>query len=150
MGLQVLEHLPTIINRRREIDGRYRTRLRTIPGIRVPELPPSDVDYNFAYFPVEIEAAEFGMSRDELYTALKGYNVFTRRYFYPLLTDFSCYRHLTVVDPLEVARGVAERILTLPIYDSLALEDVDRICDIISHLHGRAQPKPMATQVAIA
>lgn len=142
MGLQVLKYLPQLIARRREIDRLYRQRLRGIPGIKVPKLPPPSVDYNYAYFPVEVCAGEFGMSRDELYAALKEYNVFTRRYFYPLLTEFACYRNLSVVDPLDVARGVAQRILTLPIYDSLALEDVNRICDVIEHLQSKARRDP--------
>jgi len=77
------------------------------------------------------------MSRDELQSALQKYNVFTRRYFYPLVPDFACYRCLSVKDPLTTARSVAARILTLPIYDSLDLGDVERICVIIADLGAR-------------
>lgn len=134
MGLQILERMDGIIARRREIDALYRARLREVPGLRIPSLPAANVAYNHAYFPVLIEGEAFGRSRDDLYEALKGFNVHTRRYFYPLITDFSCYRRVAHTDPLPVARRVADRVLTLPIYDSLALEDVDRICDIIEHL----------------
>jgi dTDP-4-amino-4,6-dideoxygalactose transaminase len=134
MGLQVLGHLEGIISRRKQIDAIYRSRLKEIPGIHVPELPSANVKFNHAYFPVEIEADQFGMDRDQLYTALQRYNVFARRYFYPLVSDFACYRSLSINDPLTAAKRVAQRILTLPIYDSLALEDVEKICDIIAHL----------------
>ena len=72
------------------------------------------------------------MSRDALYEALKKYNIFSRRYFYPLLCDFPCYRSIAIKDPLMTARRVSERILCLPIYPDLAIEDVVRICEVIS------------------
>ena len=132
MGLQVLKYLEENINKREKITALYRQRLKNIPGIRlVPPLPP-DLTYNYGYFPVEIDAKEFGMTRDALYEKLKEYNVFSRRYFYPLITDYACYRSVSVKDPLPVARRVAERILTLPIYDGLELSDVEKICEIIS------------------
>jgi dTDP-4-amino-4,6-dideoxygalactose transaminase len=134
MGLQVLGHLEEIISRRKQIDAIYRSRLKHVPGVQVPSLPADNVRYNHAYFPVEIDEQAFGMSRDALYAALQKFNVFARRYFYPLVSDFACYRSLSVTDPLSTAKRVAQRILTLPIYDSLALEDVERICDIIAHL----------------
>ena len=87
--------------------------------------------------PIEVDEKEFGMSRDALYENLKEWNVHTRRYFYPLICDYPCYRSLSVKDSLTVARRVAERILTLPIYDSLDLSDVEIICDMIQHLHGK-------------
>ena len=144
MGLQVLDHLEGIISRRKQIDAVYRSRLATIPGVCIPELPPANVHYNHAYFPIEIDAGEFGMSRDDLYAALQKYNVFARRYFYPLVSDFACYRSLSITDPLTTAKQVARRILTLPIYDSLALPDVERICDIIQQLSPAAGQKPLS------
>ena len=87
--------------------------------------------------PIEVEEKAFGMSRDALYDSLKEWNVHTRRYFYPLICDYSCYRSLSVKDPLTVARQAADHILTLPIYDSLDLSDVEIICDMIQHLHGK-------------
>jgi dTDP-4-amino-4,6-dideoxygalactose transaminase len=134
MGMQVLKYLDEIIHKRSKITELYRARLKNVPGIRlVPDLSP-DIRYNYAYMPIEVDEKEFGMSRDHLYERLKQWNVHTRRYFYPLVCDFSCYRYLTVNDPLTVARGVAERILTLPIYDSLGLSDVEAICEIIKSL----------------
>lgn len=134
MGLQVLKHLPTLIEKRRRITELYRAQLAGIPGVILPPPLPANVAYNYAYFPIEIDEAEFGLSRDALYTRLKEFNVFTRRYFYPLLCDFACYRSVALNAPLPVARRVAQRILTLPIYDSLPSEDALHICAIIKHL----------------
>lgn len=137
MGLQVLKYLDPIIERRAGITALYRERLRDVPGVRMaPPLPP-DVRYNYAYLPLEIDEREFGMSRDALYERLKEWNVFTRRYFYPLVCEYPCYRSLSVRDPLTTARRVTERILTLPIYDSLAHADVEAICDIVASLQQR-------------
>ena len=88
------------------------------------------------YQPVEIVEEEFGMSRDALYEALKKYNIHSRRYFYPLLCDFPCYRSIALKDPLRVARQVANRIFCLPIYADLTVEDVVRISETMIHEHG--------------
>ena len=100
------------------------------------------VEYNHAYFPIEVEEREFGASRDELYNELKEWNVFARRYFYPLVTDFACYRGIVREGELPVARSVASRIITLPIFSDLGLDDVVRICDIIRHIHERRRSLP--------
>ena len=83
---------------------------------------------------MEIYEDEFGCSRDNLYEELKKYNVFTRRYFYPLITDYACYQHVSLSDSLKIARLVSNRILTLPIYNELSLEDVEKICDLILYI----------------
>ena len=134
MGLQVLRYLDEIIAKRGKITAMYRERLKDIPGIRVPPPQPSDVHASYAYFPIEIDEQEFGIGRDDLYRKLKEYNVFARRYFYPLVCDYACYQSVSIKDPLTVARRVADSILTLPIYDTLAIQDVERICDILLHV----------------
>ena len=133
MGLLVLDHLGELVSKRKTIVDCYRQRLGGIPGIKMPPLPPPGVLWNYAYMPVEV-LPEYPLARDALYERLKTYNVFARRYFYPLLTDFPCYRELPRGDPLCVAGGVARRILTLPIYHDLALDDVQRICDTIQEV----------------
>lgn len=137
MGEMVLQHMPEIIAQRRRIEACYRERLKDIPGVRFSPPLPKTVRYNYAYMPVEIDSEQFGMSRDRLYEALKTYNVFARRYFYPLLCDFACYRSVSVNDPLTAARRAADRILTLPIYSDLSIGDVEHICDIIGTLCGK-------------
>jgi dTDP-4-amino-4,6-dideoxygalactose transaminase len=134
MGSMLLDCIDDLIARRRRVAEIYRERLSQIGGIRFTPLLPDDIRYNYAYLPVEIDEQEFGLDRDELYDELKTYNVYARRYFYPLICDYTCYRGLAVKDPLTVARRVAARILTLPIYPDLPETDVHRICDIIEHI----------------
>lgn len=131
MGSHVLKAIDEIIRKRSKITETYRNKLRDVPGIELVPALPANMKYNHAYMPIEVDEHEFGMSRDELYERLKRWNVYTRRYFYPLTCDFSCYRSLSVNGSLPVARRVAGRILTLPIYDSLELADVESICEII-------------------
>ena len=134
MGVQILQHHEEIIQKRARVSAMYRNRLKEVPGIRqVPFLSP-DIHHNYSYVPIEVDVKEFGVNRDALYEKLKEWNVFTRRYFYPLLCDYSCYQSISVNGSLPVARRVADRILTLPIYDSLDLSDVEKICDIIMSL----------------
>lgn len=134
MGMQILKHLDGIIERSRKIDTIYREQLKDIPGIKFPTPQPSDVSYNYAYEPVEVIKNEFGISRDALYNKLKEYNVYCRRYFSPLICDYACYQSAAVKDPLFVARNVTKRILTLPIYDTLSISEVNAICDVIKEI----------------
>jgi dTDP-4-amino-4,6-dideoxygalactose transaminase len=134
MGIHVLKYLEEIIQKRARITALYRNKLKEVPGIRLAPALSSDIQYNYAYMPIEVEENEFGMSRDALYEKLKGWNVHARRYFYPLICDYPCYRSVSVNGSLAVARRVADRILTLPIYDSLELSDVETICEIILSL----------------
>ena len=135
MGIQVLKYLEEIIQKRARITAVYRNRLKEIPGLRLTPPLSSDIQYNYAYMPIEVDEHEFGMSRDALYEKLKEWNVHTRRYFYPLICDYACYRSIAVNGSLPVARQAADRILTLPIYDSLELSAVEAICEIIMSLH---------------
>jgi len=131
MGSMVLKHIDKITERSRLITELYRQRLKDVPGIRlVPELP-QDIKYNYVYMPIEVDEDEFGISRDGLYEELKKYNIYSRRYFYPLICDFACYKSVGVNGRLTVARRVASQILTLPVYYDLELDDVSRICDIV-------------------
>jgi dTDP-4-amino-4,6-dideoxygalactose transaminase len=138
MGTQVLKYLEDLICKRARITDLYRQHLKEVPGIRLAPPFPPDISYNHAYMPIEVDEQEFGMSRDALYEKLKQWNVYTRRYFYPLICDYSCYRSISVNGCLPVAHRAAERILTLPIYDSLELSDVETICEIIQQLHQMA------------
>jgi dTDP-4-amino-4,6-dideoxygalactose transaminase len=134
MGIQVLKYLDEIIDKRGRITDLYRELLKEVPGIRLVASLSPDIRYNHVYMPVEVDEQEFGISRDALYEKLKEYNVFSRRYFYPLICEYACYRHVSIKDPLVVARRVADRILTLPIYDGLELADVETICEIITSI----------------
>lgn len=131
-GLLQLKHVDESLARRAAIAERYRQKLSGIAGVTVPVVPHPELQNN-SYFPVFIEG-DFPLSRDALYSALQTHDIMTRRYFYPLISDFPMYRGLPSarVDNLPVARKVADRVLCLPIYPDLPLSDVDRICDTIA------------------
>jgi dTDP-4-amino-4,6-dideoxygalactose transaminase len=135
MGSLHLKYHAEVIQKRAMITDLYRQRLEEIPGIYLVAAFSPDIRYNHAYVPIEVDEQAFGMSRDELYEKLKQYNVHTRRYFYPLVCDYPCYRNISINGSLTAARRVADRILTLPIYDSLELCDVETICEIIRQIH---------------
>lgn len=134
MGSLHLKYHEEVISKRAMITNLYRERLKDIPGIYLVPPLSADIVYNHAYMPIEVDEEEFGMSRDALCERLKEYNIHSRRYFYPLICDYACYRNVSLKDPLIVARRVADRILTLPIYDSLELSDVEAICEIVALL----------------
>jgi dTDP-4-amino-4,6-dideoxygalactose transaminase len=131
MGELVLQRIDEIIASRAAIHDLYVSRLRQVPGLRLPPSLPDSVRNTFAYFPVTIDPSAYGATRDDLYARLRQYNIVARRYFYPLICDMACYQDVPLQDPLTVARTVAAQIITLPIYHGLALEDVQRICDVI-------------------
>lgn len=131
MGLKVLEYLDEVIDRRRVITEIYMDRLKDMPGIKLPTTLPGNVKYNYAYMPILIDEKEAGFSCSDLFLRLEQHNVFSRRYFYPLVCDYSCYKNISIKNSLKTARDVSGKVLTLPIYDSLHIADVHRICDII-------------------
>lgn len=135
MGIQLLGYMDELIDKQKAIDAIYRECLGEIPGIKFCAELPGHIRHNYIYMPVEIDEKEFGINRDELCEALKKFNIFTRRYFFPLVCDFACYRTVACSDPLTVARRVSDRILTLPTYYELDGEHVHRICDIIVSIH---------------
>ena len=135
MGTLLLKRIEEMIDHRRKLTEHYRARLGTIPGIRLPAPPYEHVRYNYAYLSIEVDHQTFGMERDDLYGRLRALNVIARRYFYPIIPDFPCYRSMFKGVQLPVARSVAARILTLPLHSDLSIEDVDRICDMVEYFH---------------
>lgn len=135
IGLLSLQVVDGEITRRRQIAQWYRAFLREIPGLLLPQ-EMQGVEHNYAYFPILIEEQDFGLSREDVYYKLKQHNIFTRRYFYPLISNFSSYRDLPSAqkENLSVANKIAERILCLPMYGSLQQEEVQKICEILMSL----------------
>ena len=131
MGICNLRHLDDEIAKRKKVAERYWERLESISGVRICR-PAAGITSNYAYLPVVFEESEFGATRDDVFAALKQHDIFARKYFYPLITDFDCYRGCDGFDSscTPVAKHVAHRVLTMPMYADLSLEDVDRICDI--------------------
>jgi dTDP-4-amino-4,6-dideoxygalactose transaminase len=130
MGICNLRHLEEEIEKRRKVVQRYRENLRGVPGIKLCA-EHLHVRPNYAYFPVVFDG--YGYDRDQVFEQLQAQDIFARKYFYPLTNSFDCYQHLPTAgaDKTPVAKHFASCVLTLPLYADLALEDVDRICEII-------------------
>lgn len=132
LGLAVLDHVGAERAARHAIVERYRARLTGVEGLTLlPRL--FGVTDSYQYFVVRIDAAAFGRSRDEVQERLKADNVLTRKYFFPLCSDYPCYRDLPSSAParLPVAHRVVREVLCLPLYGTLPLAAVDRICDLV-------------------
>lgn len=131
-GLLQLQHMPRILQRRSEIDARYRSQLQSVPGIRC--LPRADHTVaNYSYFPILVQP-EYPLRRDDLYQKLKNHGIYSRRYFYPLISEFPMYRGLPSAAPanLPVATRAAAQVLCLPIYPNLSDSDADRVAHLIA------------------
>ena len=127
-GLLNLKQADAAIEARHRVAVKYREALRGVKGIRVMEDMPG-VRHNYSYFPIFIDAEAYGMTRDELYFKMKGNGVLGRRYFYPLISEFSTYRGLDSARPenLPVAHKIADSVICLPMYHNLTEEDVERV-----------------------
>ena len=130
MGLCNLRHIDEEIAKRKLAVERYRQRLSEAKGIKLcPE--QADVKSNYAYFPAVFDG--YCKTRDEVFEELASQGITARKYFYPLTNSFECYKDFATagVEKTPVADYLAKRVLTLPLYADLSVEDVDRICDII-------------------
>ncbi len=139
LGLEVLACMEPEVDNRRSILSMYRRRLSDVHGITLmPEL--AGVESSYQYCAIRIDSEAFGASRDDVHRTLKSYNVFARKYFYPLCSDYDCYRGLPSANPacLPVARAAASQVLCLPLYGSLDPSTVDTICDIVLSVKNRS------------
>lgn len=130
MGLCNLRHIADNIAKRKTVAERYLEHLEGVKGIQVNTVKKY-VKANYAYFPIVIHEKEFGSDRNKVIEKLNKQGIYPRKYFYPLTNAFSCYCGRFDASDTPIALYVSERILTLPLYAELALEDVDRICGII-------------------
>ncbi len=130
MGICNLRHLDDEIAKRAKVSQRYHERLDGVSGIRL-NVKQKGVKPNYAYFPVVFDGYKY--TRNEVFDKLKADNIIARKYFYPLTNSFDCYRDYDFygADKTPVAKYISDRVLTLPMYADLKMEDVDRICDII-------------------
>lgn len=131
-GLLQLKYIDQAVEKRKEIDRSYRELLAGIKGIRCLATQQGR-PANYSYFPILVEP-DFPITREALYQRLKDQDIFARRYFYPLISDFSMYRGMPSAqrENLPVATEAAYKILCLPIYPALALDDVRRVTDLIA------------------
>ena len=130
MGICNLKHIDEEIQKRRKVVERYRDNLESIEGLVLNPQQPN-VEPNYAYFPVVVEERLFGASRNEIYNRLLENDVVARKYFYPLTNSFECFHGEYDIAKTPVALHISKRVLTLPLYADLSIEDVDRICNLI-------------------
>lgn len=130
MGICNLRHLDDEIEKRKKVVEHYRSRLSNVDGIRLCAIQ-SGVESNYAYFPVVFD--KYKLTRDEIFEKLGKEQIGARKYFFPLTNSFDCYKDYPTAgeDKTPVAKFIADRVLTLPLYADLSITDVDRICDII-------------------
>ena len=128
MGICNLRHVDESIAVRKTLAARYRERLSDIKGIRLcPERP--DVKYNYAYMPVVFDG--YRKNRDQVFAELAACDIHARKYFYPCINAYDCYRDRFDENDTPIARRISRQVLTLPLYPELSMEIVDLICDII-------------------
>lgn len=131
-GLLQLKYIDGNIAKRKSIAELYRQQLMNVPGIRCIN-DMQGVNHTYPYFPIFVDTKAYGKSRDELYEELKKHNIFGRRYFYPLISQFPSYRGLNSSKPenLPIATGITEEVICLPIYPDIATKDIKFICNTI-------------------
>ncbi|MEL5892537.1 DegT/DnrJ/EryC1/StrS family aminotransferase [Bacteroides sp. GD17] len=131
-GLLNLKQVDAAINSRQQVAIKYREVLRNVEGISFMEDMPG-VHHNYAYFPIFVDAPKYGMTRDELYFKMKEQNILSRRYFYPLISEFSTYRGLESAKPenLSVSHKIANSVICLPMYHNLDNSAIEYILNLI-------------------
>lgn len=129
LGLLQLKYVSQAIEKRKIATIRYRNLLKDIDGIRfLDDLP--NVDHCYSYFPILIDQEKCGKSRDDIYEKLKEFNIFSRRYFYPLISNIPTYRGLPSANPenLPIANQIANQVLCLPLYTEIG-DDVEFVVE---------------------
>ena len=131
-GLLNLKQVDAAIAARQKVAVAYREALRNVDGISFWDDMPG-VRHNYSYFPIFVDAEKYGMTRDELYMKMKDQGVWSRRYFYPLISEFSTYRGLESSRPenLPNAHMMADTVICLPMHHALREEEINRIIDCI-------------------
>lgn len=135
MGICNLRHIEGEIAKRKAVVERYRGHLEGVDGILLSPIQDG-VKPNYAYFPAVFDEKVFGSSRNEVFDALAKEGIGARKYFYPITNSFECFHGKYDVNETPVALHISKRVLTLPLYADLALEDVDRICEIVLKCKG--------------
>ncbi len=130
MGICNLRHLDEAISKRKLAVERYRSHLENVEEIQLSPIQ-KNVESNYAYFPVVFDEKKFGASRNEVMDELAENGIGARKYFYPLTNTFAAFHGQYDVSKTPVALYISKRVLTLPLYEDLTLDDVDRICQVI-------------------
>ncbi|MFN6514479.1 MAG: DegT/DnrJ/EryC1/StrS family aminotransferase [Nostoc sp. CreGUA01] len=137
LGLIVLEYIEEERCQRKLLVETYRQCLQNVPGVSLLQEIPG-VTSSYQYFVIRINQELFGCDRDYVHNQFKQYNVFTRKYFYPLCSEYPCYKYLPSSSSvnLPVANQVAKEVLSLPLYGGLRVDDVEKICQIMIEIRG--------------
>lgn len=132
MGICNLRHADEEIAKRKSVAEHYWKQLEQIFGLRFFK-PPANIKHNYAYMPVLIDPTTFGATRDDVLNVLAKAGINARKYFYPLTSDFECYKgqFASSKEATPIAFDASAKVLTLPLYADLALDDVDRICQVV-------------------
>lgn len=127
-GLATLKHIDNAISIRNNIANLYREKINNIKGLTCLS-SIEGVSFNDSYFPIFINENEFGMSRDQLYFKLRENNILSRRYFYPLITDFDFYKGNPniIKHDLSISKAVSDNVICLPIHHTITTEDINLI-----------------------
>ncbi|HWW84195.1 MAG TPA: DegT/DnrJ/EryC1/StrS family aminotransferase [Vicinamibacterales bacterium] len=139
VGLAVLDYLHEEIAKRKALFELYQRLLGNVAGITVLT-GPAGVERNYQYCVIRVDEDRFGCSRNAVHDELHRHNVISRKYFFPLCSDYTCYRHLPSADSsrLPIARAAANEVLCLPLYGTLAPDAVEGICEIVATRKGCA------------
>ena len=131
MGLALIPYIDEIITKRKQRFNLYIEYLKNIPGIKLLSIP-DDVEYNYAYFPILIQQG-FPLTRDELFNKFQENNIYPRKYFYPLITNFSLYKNYNIISKHKItnAQKIADSVLCLPLYPDITENDIYRVCKVI-------------------
>ena len=133
LGLIQLKHHYKNVEKRKKIVEQYRLGLKNIKGISFLSRSPL-TDSNYAYFPIFVDTRKYGLTRDQLYEKLKENDIYGRRYFYPLISEFPMYKGLESAnyDNLKIASTIAKQVICLPLYPTLSIENIKTICSLIT------------------
>jgi len=132
LGVLQLKHVEENITKRKKIYEFYLRGLSSVNGITLSKVLPN-ISYNYSYFPILVDSEKYGMDREELYQKFRSNNIFVRRYFYPLTSQFPTYRHLPSAErsKLSIAEKITEQILCLPIHLGLKSDELNKIISVI-------------------
>jgi dTDP-4-amino-4,6-dideoxygalactose transaminase len=133
MGLLNLRYVDALIQNRKNIVEYYRSNLSEVKGLRFLSDKES-VKHNYAYFPIVIDKEVYPLTRDDLHSKLQKAGIFARKYFYPLTTDFACYKNKYSRMNLSKAKLISDSVLILPLYSDMDLCTAERICEVISNI----------------
>ena len=136
IGRIMLNYVEGERNKRIALHEIYNEELADVEGIKLMPTVDKNIKLNYQYYVIRIDEKIFGRSRDYVYDEFKNYNVYTRKYFHPLCSDFTCYRQLNSarVENLPIANKIGEQVLSMPMYGDLTADDVRKICAILKSM----------------